>query len=383
MILPCQRHLFEIPEEVSYLNCAYLSPLMKAVSEAGVAGLRRKAAPWEIVAEDFFTGSEAARSGFARLLGCDPGCVSIAPSVSYGVGVAAANLPMGPGRRVVLLEEQFPSNVYPWLARAEATGAEVVFAARDAGGADAWTAPLLSLIDERTAVVAVPACHWTDGTTVDLVAVSRRCREVGAALSLDLTQSLGACPFDLEGVQPDFVVAAAYKWLLGPYGLAFMYAAPRHLGGVPLEFGWINREGSEDFAQLVRYREGFAPGARRYDVGQRSNFVTLPMIAAALDQIQAWGVEAIAETLGALTGEIAARAAVLGLEVCEARAPHMLGLRAPGGLPEGLARHLVEAKVFVSVRGDAIRVSPHLYNGARDLERLFGALERFKPGGFT
>jgi selenocysteine lyase/cysteine desulfurase len=102
-------------------------------------------------------------------------------------------------------------------------------------------------------------------------AVGEAARAVGAPLVLDLTQSLGVMAFDATAVQPDFAVAAGYKWLSGPYTLGYLYVAPQHQSGEPLEENWINRERSEDFSQLINYRDGYQPGARRFDMGERSN----------------------------------------------------------------------------------------------------------------
>ena len=154
----------------------------------------------------------------------------------------------------------------------------------------------------------LPNCHWTDGGLVDLVAIGARCREVGAALVLDVTQSLGAMPFEVGAVRPDYLACATYKWLLGPYSMGFCYVAPHRHEGRPLEHNWIHRKDSEDFAGLVAYRDEYQPGARRYDVGERSNFALMPMVVAALEQIFEWGVDEIAETLGNRTAAIAQRA---------------------------------------------------------------------------
>ncbi len=296
------------------------------------------------------------------------------PSVSYGVGIATANLGVGPGTTVVLLEHQFPSNVYPWREAVAHGGGEIVTVPRRRGRS--WTDGLLAAIEGRTAVVAVPNVHWTDGSIVDLVAVGRATREVGAALVVDATQSLGAMPFDVETIRPDFVVAASYKWLLGPYSIGFLWAAPGRRRGVPLEYGWIAREKSEDFAGLVDYRDEFQPGARRFDMGERSNFLLLPMANAAMEQILGWGVANIAETIGELTDLIGDRATTLGLDVIPVggRARHLTGVRLPNGAPQGLTERLVAEGVFVSLRGDSIRVAPHLYNDASDVDRLFAAL---------
>jgi selenocysteine lyase/cysteine desulfurase len=230
--------------------------------------------------------------------------------------------------------------------------------------------------------VAVPNCHWTDGTLVDLARVGERARQAGAALVVDGIQSLGAHPFDVAEVGPDFLVASAYKWLLGPYGVGFMYVDEAYREGTPIEHNWINRRGSEDFSRLVDHEDTFQPGARRYDVGERSNFVLLPMANAALRQILAWGVENISETLGGLTALIEEEARKRNIEAIPAkrRARHMLGLKLGTAVPEDLAARLARENVFVSVRGESVRVSPHLYNTERDIERFFEVLEQATTG---
>jgi selenocysteine lyase/cysteine desulfurase len=276
----------------------------------------------------------------------------------------------------VVLEEQFPSNVYPWRELAKRTGAEVVTVPRPV--VHDWTSHILEYVTERTAIVAVPNCHWTDGSVLDLVRTGERAREVGAALVVDATQSLGAYPLDVQEVRPDFLVSAAYKWLLGPYSIGFLYVSEASRSGTPIEHNWISRQGSEDFARLVEYTDAYGPGARRYDVGERSNFVLLPMAIEALRQILAWGVENIAASLQGLTDHIEDEAEKLGLKTVPApmRVGHMIGLGLGPESPEDLAARLAEENVFVSVRGRNLRVSPHLYNTERDIERLFDSLAR-------
>lgn len=363
-----QRHLFAMPDDVTYLNCAYLSPQLRAVTEAGLAAVRGKESPWELTPREFFTGSERLRETFARVVGGDADGVAFVPSVSYGVGVAARNLPLG-GRSILVLAEDFPSDVYSWQL-----AGPVVTVPRPAD--DDWTAAILGRLDASVGVVAVPHVHWTDGGLVDLVRVGEAARAVGAALVVDATQSLGALPLDLAAVRPDFVVAAGYKWLFGPYSLGYLWVAPEHRAGVPLEANWINREGSDDFTRLIDYREGFQPGARRYDVGERSNFVLVPMAQAALEQILAWGIAEVAETTATLTQYLANGADKLGLRTApeHLRGPHLMGIRFPDGLPAGLAETLATLRIYVSVRGDSVRVSPHVYNTTADCDRLLDAL---------
>ena len=368
------RQLFDIPDEIAYFNCAYMSPLLRSSREAGEKAVARKSKPWEITPADFFESMEAPRACFAGLIGASPDSVALIPAASYGMAIAARNVPLQPRRRVLLLDEEFPSTTYAWQEQARATGAEVVLVPRPAD--DDWTRVVLEAIDERTAVAALPHCHWTDGGLLDLVRIRSALGAVGAALALDVTQSLGALPLDLEAVDPDFMVAACYKWLLGPYSTGFLYVAPRRHHSTPLEFSWISREGSEDFSRLVHYRDGFRSGARRFDVGEPSNFALMPMVTNAIRQIESWTVPEVQRRLAEYCGELERAVAPMGFTAVPAdrRAGHYLGLRYPHGIPPGLAERLAEARIFVSVRGPSLRVTPHLYNDTADAGRLIAAL---------
>ena len=373
-ILPCQRDAFAIPRDVHYLNCAYMGPLPRAVSAAVAAGAALKASPWTYRPADFFAHIEGYRSRAARLMGSAVDDVALVPSASYGLAIAAKNLPLARGQNVVVLGDQFPSNYYVWTAKTAAAGANVRIARRDAD--DDWTAAVLACIDADTGIVAVPHCHWADGRLVDLIQVGSACRAVGAALVLDLTQSLGAMPFEVAAVQPDFAVAAGYKWQLSPYGTGMLYVAPQWQAGEPIEYNWLNRAGSEDFSRLIDYTDAYQPGARRFDYGECANPPLLMGACAALDLIDGWGVSNIAETLGARNEAIAVQAQTLGLAAApsQKRAPHFLALAFPGVVPPGLVERLAAANVYVSLRGTSLRVTPHLYNDDEDVAALLAAL---------
>jgi selenocysteine lyase/cysteine desulfurase len=372
--LACQHEAFDIPDAVTYLNAAYMGPLSKAVVAAGRAGLERKMHPWTITAPDFFEPVENVRCAFAQLIGADADGVAVIPAVSYGVAIAAQNLPFDEGDNVVVLAEQFPSNVHSWHDLAQRKGGQIVTVPRPDDGD--WTRAVIEHIDERTAICAIETCHWTDGGLVDVVRVGERTREIGAALIVDGTQSIGAMPFDTERARPDFLITAVYKWLLAPYGAALMWCAPEHREGRPLEFSWITRRGSGDFAHLIGYERHLREGGRRYDVGQTASFAMIPAIAAALEQTLDWGVEAVCAYTARLGDLIAQRAQALGLRVAPSglRAPHLLGVNLRGADPESVAAALADADVHVSVRGEAMRVSPHVYNDEHDVDRLFEAL---------
>jgi selenocysteine lyase/cysteine desulfurase len=370
------RALFDIPDDVTYLNCASMSPQLRAVTAAGIDAVRAKASPWTMSASDWFTGAESLRGLFARVVGADAESIALVPSASYGIATAAANIPVRAGQTLLVLDREFPSNVYAWRELARRTGARVRTIAREAG--QSWTDALLAALAEGdVAIVATPVCHWTDGTLVELERLGAAVRAAGAALVVDASQAAGAHPIDVARIQPDFLVAVGYKWLLGPYSLGYLYVAPKwRERGTPIEQTWMARAGSEDFARLIEYTDDFRDGARRFDMGEFSEFILVPMATAALQQVLEWGVERIARDVGVLTDRIARDALALGCTVPDAgdRVRHMLGVRPPGGIPPELADRLAAEGVHVSIRGDVIRVSPYLYNDEGDVERFAKAL---------
>jgi selenocysteine lyase/cysteine desulfurase len=378
-----QRANFSLPSGLHYLNCAFMAPQPRSVEAAGMAGMLRKRDPTSIGVEDFFRESDRLRERFARLVGGDPLRVAIVPSVSYATAIAGRHLlRKGVASRaanVVLTRDQFPSNVHVWRTRASRIGAEVRSVAPPEEGprGEEWNRRLLEAIDEDTTVVALPHVHWTDGTLFQLERIGARAREVGAALVVDGTQSVGALPFDVTAFRPDLLVCAGYKWLLGPYSVALAYLGSRFDDAEPLEETWIGRAGSEDFRSLTKYVAEYRPGAARFDVGERSNFILVPMMSEAIRLLLEWRPERIQEYCSRLVEPALHRAQALGFRVepPDWRGSHLVGLRAPAGLdPARLERALAARRVSVSIRGDSIRVSPYLYNLEEDLSALLLAL---------
>jgi selenocysteine lyase/cysteine desulfurase len=369
-----QRGLFDVPDDVVYFNTANMSPLLRSVRHAGDEALARRASPWRVTAADWFTDVERLRAAFASVLGADGDGVAMVPASSYGLAVAARNLAAAAGEQVLVLADEYPSNYYTWRRFCERTGAELVVVEREAG--QSWTDAILSSIGEQTCVVAVPNVHWTNGSRIDLAAVGSVARDAHAALVVDASQSLGAMPLDVTQLRPDFVVSVGYKWLLGPLGIGCLYAAEQHRDGEPLEENWINRAGSEDFAALVDYTDDYRPGARRFDVGQRTNFGLVPMAVAAARQLLDWTIAGVAAGLEAVTDEIATRAAQLGFDLPpkDQRCPHMLGIEVPRDAAETLGRRLGERGIVASVRGSSLRIAPHLHNTPGDVDLLIESL---------
>jgi selenocysteine lyase/cysteine desulfurase len=372
--LGAQRDAFAVPAGIAYFNTATLSPQLHSVRAAGEAALERRARPWTITADDWFADVERLRSSFGHLVGAESDGIALVPATSYGFAVAAGNLALREGDAVLVLAEEYPSGIYTWRVAASRTGAHLVTVHR--APEQPWTDAILGALDERVSVVSVPNVHWTDGAAVDLAAVSARTHEIGARLVIDGSQSIGAMPFDVAELRPDFVTTVGYKWLLGPLGVSYLFVAEEHRGGDPVEQNWIARAGSDDFSRLVDYCDEYQPGARRFDVGQRTNFELVPMAIAALAQVAAWGVDSVAATLSDVTRAVAAAATTLGLHPlpAEQRGPHLLGVRLPDAIRARIVPTLAAANCFAAVRGEVLRLAPHVHVTDADVERLTDAL---------
>jgi selenocysteine lyase/cysteine desulfurase len=371
------RAEFDIPRDICYLNAAYMTPQPRAVVEAAIGGAIRRSQPWRIAPPDFFSEVETLRAAFARQLSCSPDNIAIVPSAGYGVSCAATNLPTRPGDVILALSDQFPSNYYAWRRQTLASDAEFHVVSREPG--QSWADALLEAVELRgdnIEIATLEGHHWASAGFVDLEIVIPALRDVGARVVLDLTQSIGAYPIDISRIAPDFMVAAGYKWQFCPYGVAFLYVDEQYFEGVPIEEAWMDRDGAEDFSRLADFTDRYQAGARRFDVSEKSSFSNIAGAVAALQMLAKWGIGTISETLAVTNGRIAEILADHGFETmsAEARAPHFQGARLPATEPRMLAARLVENGVYASVRGDHLRVAPHLYTDDEDLVRFDDAL---------
>lgn len=371
-MLTCQREKFFLPSEQHYLNCAYFSPLMRSVEAAGIDALRFKRDPAQITPTMFFENADRIRALFASLINGRADHVALIPATSYGIAAIARNIKVGYGDNLVLIQGQFPSNVYSWHRLAESTGAAIRMV--EGHGAN-WTQRVLESIDYRTSVVAMGIVHWTDGILFDVKAIGRRARDVGAALIIDGTQSIGALPFDVREIQPDALVCAGYKWLMGPYGTGLLYVGERFLDGIPLEESWITRQGSENFDGLLKYTNEYRPGAIRYDRGQTASFAHTAMMIKGLEQVIEWQPERIQTYCTSLIADFLPSAQNRGYNIAGPYRPHLFGIGVPAHVDrQQLLNKLTQRNISVSLRGDAIRVSPNVYNNAADIDALQDAL---------
>jgi selenocysteine lyase/cysteine desulfurase len=379
-MLSSQRALFDIPGDVCFLNAASYSPLPLATLDAGRRAVARKGRPWLIDREFAAKQYERTRNAAARLINADPEDVALVSSVGYGVAAAAKILPVPSGSRVLVLQDDHSSPVLEWTTRASEGGFTVEIVYRPDNGD--WTEALLTAI-ERTgaapiAIVSISSVHWSDGGAVNLGPVASAARARGAALLVDATHSAGVTPLDVRTLDPDFVVFPTYKWLLGPYGRAFLYIAKRHQGGIPLEQTSYGRRAVNAEADVYFSDAGYVGGARRFDMGERDHFISMEMASIGMEMMAQWGSEPIVERLSALTARLADGLRGTPVDVPEGRcrAPHILSLRFLDGKPNGLIKSLAVENIYVAPRLGRMRISPHVYNDEKDIDRFIEAFHR-------
>jgi selenocysteine lyase/cysteine desulfurase len=376
----CQKHLFQLPEGLHYLNCAYMSPLPKSVEQKGIEGMQRKRNPISIKPVDFFTGVVGVREKYAQMVHCDPAQVAVMPSVSYGMNSVIRNIPYRKGQHALTISEEFPSCYYTAQRWCKDHGAELKVIVRKETiplkGED-WNLRILEAINAETAFVVMASVHWMNGTKFNMEQIGARCREVGAKLIVDGSQSVGALPIDVKACHIDALICAAYKWLMGPYSTALSYIHKDFNQGIPLEESWMTRPNSERFDRLTQYEEGYKPGAVRFDVGQSSNFIFMPMLDEALRQLLDWGIEKIQEYARVLGEPLINYFMEKGVAVDDEiyRAHHLMGLPLPEKTDgELLVRELQSRNVYVSLRGSNIRISINVFNNEEDVGELISAL---------
>ncbi len=372
--------LFHLPEGATFLNCAYMAPLLKSVEEIGIQAIQRRRNLHTIKSDDFFSDVLALRKEFAGLINTDASSIALIPSVSYGIANVLKNLPVRTGQNIILAGEQFPSNYYPWesLALREKLSLRLIDAPQEAENRGRkWNELLLDAIDESTCAVGISAAHWADGTLFDLMAIREKTAEVGAWLVIDGTQSVGALPFDVQEIQPDALICAGYKWLMGPYSMGLAYYGPAMENGQPVEENWINRLDSEDFQGLVNYTSEYQEGAMRYSVGEHSNFILVPMLLESIRTVRAISPEKIQAYTADISREAFSILKSSGFRIEEKgyRANHIVGVRLPEHADSATcANALADAKIVASWRGNALRISPHVYNTEEDMLLLANVL---------
>jgi selenocysteine lyase/cysteine desulfurase len=368
------RSFFPVTRELAYLNHAGVAPISTRVEEAleryAAEATRRGAFHY---ARAFDREVERVRGRAATLLGARREEIAIVKNTTEGLGIVAAGLDWRRGDQVVTCDLEYPSNVYPWW-NLRRQGVETVLL-RGVQGRLPLDIVEESLVNPRVRLLSLSSVEFGSGARNDLEAIGRICRERGVIFCVDAIQSLGCLPVDVERCGIDFLAADGHKWLLSVEGCGVFFCARRSLDLLtPRVVGWRSVTDNQDFDS---YHMELQPNAGRFEEGT-PNTPGIFALGAAIDLILEIGVDAIAQRVLELTDHLVLGLAERGAEVMsprgEGEASGIVSFRLAREEPAETVRRLRDAGVFTVARRGAVRASPHFYNDAGDLERLFGAL---------
>lgn len=368
------RAQFPVTEHLCYLNHAGVAPISTRVA-AAIRQATEECLGWGAFRyERLLAGVEAARGSAARLLGAAPAEVAFVKNTSEGVSHVALGYPWKEGDAVVVPEGEFPANVYPWLSL-ERRGVRVLRVPAREGR--------LLLDDFRAAleqpevrVLAVSSVEFETGFRNDLAALGQMCRERGIFFFVDAIQSLGCLPLEPAALGIHALAADAHKWLLGPEGIGIFYLARDAWDRLrPAEVGWNSVTSPLEFSRI---RFEVRPDARKFECGSHET-ILVHGLGAALDLLLEVGIGEIAREVRGTTDRLAEGLASRGYRVLSSREPEErsgIVAFAPRRSPKQVVERLAAARVFAAARGQGVRVSPHFYNDAGDVDRFFEVLDR-------
>lgn len=378
MPLTSLKNEFDFPDDVVYLNTASFSPAFKSVEKAGLDAVKRKNRPDLYESSDLFNPVSELKQLFAKVIDTDDyNRIVTIPSVSYGLANVANNITLNKGDEIILVEEQFPSNVYIWIALAEKFEAKIITVKQPEKTSE-WNMKILEAISDETALIAISQIHWANGIQFDLKTIRKKTKLHNALLIIDGSQSIGALPFSIKEIQPDALVCAGYKWLFGPYGCAYAYYSDYFDNGKPIEENWSNRLESEDFSKLTNYQTKYKSFANRYTVGQSGSFIYVKMQIAALKEILKINPQELQDYCNTISKDILQELNTIGFhsELPEHRSKHLFGIKIPETINlKQLKADLKAAKIHASFRGNYIRISCHLFNTQTHFEKLYITLK--------
>ena len=377
-----QKQLFDIPEDICYLNTASLSPSFKAVEAAGIQAVLQKSRPYLMPSSDFFEPVIELKKRFAKIIETDEfERITTIPSVSYGIATVVKNIKLNPGETVVLMQEQFPSNYYSWKKLTDKYQAQLKIVETPnttINRGKLWNEAILEAIDDSTAVVAMGHIHWSSGVLFDLKAIRAKTIQHNALLIIDGSQSIGALPFSIKDIQPDALICAGYKWLFGPYGCGYAYYGPYFDDGEPLEENWINRLDSHKSPDLTQYQSEYKPFANRYSVGESGSFIYVKMQLEALKQVNLWTPKSVQNYCREISKSAVADLRLLGcyIEEDDYRSHHLFGLELPVTTDvKRFKKALSDQNIIVSFRGRYVRLSCHFFNTKKDFDKFVMCLK--------
>jgi selenocysteine lyase/cysteine desulfurase len=315
---------------------------------------------------------EAARTRAAEMIGAAPEEMALLGNTTAGINLVAEGFPWKSGDNVVIREDEFPSNQYPWLHLAD-RGVETRRLPTNGGRLDLDR--LADACDARTRIVSLSWVAYASGWRHDLDRLAELVHARGALLFLDAIQALGVFPLDVRATPVDFLAADGHKWLLGPEGAGIFFTRREHLNLLrPVGVGWNSVQNQHDFTRIELV---FKDTAARYEGGSQ-NVAGLSALGASLELLNRFGREAISARVVEITDLACRRLAEMGAIILSDRtAAHRSGIvsfELPGHDPQAARRQCIERKVLLSCRAGRLRISPHAYNNADDVERLIEAL---------
>lgn len=374
----CQKNKFQLDSGVHYLNCAYMSPILRASEEACIEILKKERNPMNRQVEEFFEPPREVKSKFARLVGAEAAQVALLSSTSYGFTSVLNNTKGKPHGNAITLKDEFPSGYFSLQRWCQEQDQElkIIGPSSSENVGISWNESLLEEINENTSVVLISTIHWMSGIVYDLEAIGHKCKEIGAVFIVDGTQSVGALPIDVKRCNIHALICATYKWLFGPYGLSLGYIHDDFCDGKPLEEAWLNRSNAQNFAGLTNYAESYTSHAGRYNSGEHSNFLLIAYLQKALDQLLEWNPSQVQQYASDLSQPLLSFLKENGISPDSEVSDHLFSLSLPPSVdPDQLKHSLKENNVFLSVRGEHLRVSVNVFNDENDIDALILSLK--------
>ena len=374
------RNAFAEFEGVAYLNAALQGPMPLAAVRKSVEALEWKKHPYRVPDSLYFDLPDRIREKVARLVGGKPEEIAVTTGTSAGLAAVAAGIDWKPGDEVLVGRGEFPAHFSTWL-RYEAAGKLRVRVVAPQGrfiSADDYIARL----GPRTRVVSASLVRFDNGARLDAARLARACEKFGTALVLDLAQCAGAMRLNLRELGASMATSSGYKWLLGPYGSGFFWIAGEWTERLPLgAVNFMALEGAREFHAMPAGDLRPMPGARRWDSAEPASFTNLAGFDSALDFVLQIGVDAIERYNDALIAQIVEALPRTNCSLAspaerKRRGPYVCVAARDPQETQLLYEKLRAAQVSVSLRENALRVSPHIYNTPADISRFLQILSR-------
>lgn len=367
-------------EDATYLNLAGQSPLPRVSIRAVQAALEAKKFPHHKTDATYFEVPNRIRENIAKLIGGKPEEIALTSGASAGVAAVAHASRWKSGDEVITAKGEFPLQYTAWKPMEDRESVKLKIVAPR--GRFISADDLIATMTPRTRIVSVSLVRYNDGSLLDAPRVAEACHKQGALLLLDVSQCCGAMSMDVDKLGADFLVCAGYKWLLSPFGTGFFWIKSEHLATVrPGPFYWMAVQGSDNFSALNFDDPKPAPNAKRWDAPEWASYFNFNLAAmdTSVELVSRMGPERVTAHNRRLIDFMFER---LPKDRCIPASPLDAAKRGPYGCFSARSREkttelyqrLRKENVIVSLREGNIRVSPHLYNTERDIDRLISVI---------